>query len=90
MRLVGARHRIKRTPNATGTPRRDGSDRVSDFDGTCRFDDQGKLCINYPTLPASKKEFCTYMVLLGDGRYELTVGGIFEQILEGEQFDELN
>ena len=70
--------------------RPDGIDTVSEFDGTYRFDDQGKLCINYPTLPISKKEFCTYMVLLGDGRYELTVGGIFEQVLEGEQLDELN
>ena len=70
--------------------KRDGSDTVSDFDGTYRFDDQGMLCINYPTLPVSKKEFCTHMVLLGDGRYELTVGGIFEKILEGEQLDELN
>ena len=68
----------------------DGIDTVSEFDGTYRFDDQGKLCINYPTLPISKKEFCTHMVLLGDGRYELTVGGIFEQVLEGEQLDELN
>lgn len=66
----------------------DGSGMVSDFDGTYRFDDQGKLCINYPTI--SKKEFCTYMVLLGDGRYELTVGGVFEQVLEGERLDELN
>ena len=68
----------------------DGSGMVSDFDGTYRFDDQGKLCINYPTLPISRKEFCTYMVLLGDGRYELTVGGIFERVLEGEQLDKLN
>lgn len=68
----------------------DGIDTVSEFDGTYRFDDQGMLCINYPTLPISKKEFCTYMVLLGDGRYELTVGGIFEQVLEGDQLDELN
>ena len=50
----------------------DGIDTVSEFDGTYRFDDQGKLCINYPTI--GKKEFCTYMVLLGEGRYELTVG----------------
>ena len=68
----------------------DGSGMASNFDGTYRFDDQGKLCINYPTLPLSKKEFCTYMVRLGNGRYELTVGGIFEQVLEGEQLDELN
>ena len=30
------------------------------------------------------------MVPLGDGRYELTVGGAFEQVLEGDQLDELN
>ena len=70
--------------------KRDGSGQVADFDGTYRFDDQGMLCINYPTLPISKKESCTHIVLLGDGRYELTVGGVFEQILEGERLDELN
>ncbi len=68
----------------------DGSGTVSDLDGTYRFDDQGKLCINFPTLPLTKKAFCTHMVRLGDGRYELTVGGTFEQVLEGDQLDELN
>ena len=68
----------------------DGAARVADFDGTYRFDDQGRLCISYPTLPISQKEFCTHMVLLGDGRYELTVGGTFDRVLEGEQLDELN
>ena len=70
--------------------RRDGIGEVSDFDGTHRFDDQGRLCINYPTLPASQTEFCTHMVLLGDGSYELTEGGTFEQVLEGDRRDELN
>ena len=68
----------------------DGSGVVSNFEGTYRFDDQGRLCINYPTLPISKKEFCTYMVLLGDGRHELTAGGIFEQVIEGERPDDLD
>ena len=70
--------------------RRDGIGTVSDFDGTHRFDDQGRLCIDYPTLPASQTEFCTHMVLLGDGSYELTEGGTFEQVLEGDRLDELN
>ncbi len=80
------------SPDGTAKLRakRDGIDTVSGFDGTYRFDDRGRLCINYPTLPTSKKEFCTHMVLLGGGRYKLTVGGIFEQVLEGDRLDELN
>lgn len=70
--------------------KRDGVSSVSGFDGTYRFDERGRLCINYPTLPVSKKEFCTYMVRLGDGRYKLTNGGSFEQVLEGERLGELN
>ena len=30
------------------------------------------------------------MDLLGDGRYELTVGGTFERIDEGDPLDKLN
>lgn len=70
--------------------RRDGSARVSDFAGTYRFDDRGRLCIAYPALPTTRKEFCTHMVRLGDGLYKLTVGGVFERVLEGENLDELN
>ena len=70
--------------------RPDGIGPVSDFEGTHRFDDQGRLCINYPTLPVSPTEFCTHMVLLGDGSYELTEGGTFEQVLEGDRLDHLN
>lgn len=59
------------------------------YDGTYYFDDQEKLCTNYPTLPISPKEFCVYVIALDDGRYELTDGGIYEKILDGEQLDEL-
>ena len=31
------------------------------------------------------KEFCEYIVPLSDGRHELTDGGVYERILDGEQ-----
>ena len=60
------------------------------FEGTHYFDNEGKLCTNYPTLPVNPKEFCEYIVPLGDGRHELTSGSVYERILDGEQLDELN
>ena len=57
--------------------------------GEYYFDDQGRFCANYPTLPVSQKEYCEYMTPLGDGRYELTDGGIYERVLDGEQLGAL-
>ena len=57
--------------------------------GTYYFDDQGRACANYPTLPVSQKEYCEHMVPLGDGRYELSDGSIYERVLDGEQLGEL-
>ena len=59
------------------------------FSGTHYFDDEGKLCTNYPTLPVNPKEFCEYVVSLGDGRHALAGGGVYERILDGEQLGEL-
>jgi hypothetical protein len=57
--------------------------------GEYYFNDQGRFCANYPTLPVSQKEYCEYMVPLGDGRYELSDGSIYERVLDGEQLGEL-
>ena len=62
---------------------------VFNYEGTYYFNSEGKLCANYPSIPVSQKEYCERVVPLGDGRYELTDGGIYEQILEGEQLDAL-
>ena len=62
---------------------------VFGYNGTYYFSDQGKFCANYPSLPVSKKEYCEYIVPLGDGRYALTDGSIYERILDGEQLGEL-
>ena len=59
------------------------------YKGTYYFNDQGKLCTNYPTLPINPKEFCEYIVPLSDGRHELTDRGVYERILDGEQLGEL-
>ena len=59
------------------------------YEGTYYFNDQDKFCTNYPTLPINPKEFCEYVSPLDDGRYELTDGGIYEQVLDGEQLDAL-
>ena len=62
---------------------------VFSYIGTYYFNDEGKFCANYPSLPVSQKEYCEYMVPLGDGRYALTDGSIYERILDGEQLSEL-
>ena len=63
---------------------RDG--KIREFDGTHYFSEEGASCVKYPTLPVSPKEFCNYIVPLGDGRYEQSFsGGTVDQILEGEQ-----
>ena len=62
---------------------------VFSYKGTYYFNDDGKFCANYPSIPVSQKEYCEYVVPLGDGRYELTDGAIYEQVLEGEQLDAL-
>ena len=67
----------------------DGFGMSFSYDGTYYFNDQGKFCAHYPTLPVSQKEYCEYMVPLGDGRYELSDGGIYERVLDGEQLGEL-
>ena len=59
------------------------------YKGKYYFNDQGRLCTNYPTLPINPKEFCEYIVPLSDGRHELTDGGVYERILDGEQLGEL-
>ena len=63
--------------------------RLSCFARGSYFNDQGRLCTNYPTLPINPKEFCEYIVPLSDGRHELTDGGVYERILDGEQLGEL-
>lgn len=67
----------------------DGFGMSFSYDGTYYFNHQEMFCTNYPTLPVSPKEFCVHLVPLADGRYELTDGGVYEQILEGEQLSEL-
>ena len=59
------------------------------YDGTYFFNDLGHFCTNYPAIPIGPKEFCKYVTPLGDGRYEQTDGIILEQVLEGEQLDQL-
>lgn len=59
------------------------------YDGTHYFNDQAEFCAHYPTIPVSQKEYCVYVVPLGDGRFELTDGGIYEQVLDGEQLSAL-
>ena len=59
------------------------------YDGTYFFNDLGHFCTNYPGIPIGPKEFCKYVTPLGDGRYEQTDGIILEQVLEGEQLDQL-
>lgn len=59
------------------------------YEGTYFFNDLGHFCTNYPAIPIGPKEFCKYVTPLGDGRYEQTDGIILEQILEGEQLDQL-
>ena len=67
----------------------DGFSMLFSYDGAYYFNDQDKLCTNYPTLPISPKEFCVDVVALGDGRYELSDGGVYERIMDGERLDEL-
>ena len=67
----------------------DGFGFAFNYDGTYYFNDQGRFCLNYPSLPVSQKEYCEYVLPLGDGRYELTDGGIYEQILDGAQLGAL-
>ena len=55
--------------------------------------DQGEFCTEYPELP-DQNVFCHTIFPLGDGRYQQvyadgTRGGIYNQILEGEQLDAL-
>ena len=59
------------------------------YEGTYFFNDLGHFCTNYPAIPIGPKEFCKYVTPLGDGRYEQTDGIILEQVLEGEQLDQL-
>ena len=59
------------------------------YDGTYFFNDLGHFCTNYPAIPIGPKEFCKFVTPLGDGRYEQTDGIILEQVLEGEQLDQL-
>lgn len=59
------------------------------YDGTYFFNDLGHFCTNYPAIPIGPKEFCKYVTPLGDGRYEQTDGIVLEQVLEGEQLDQL-
>ena len=59
------------------------------FEGTYFFDDQEGLCFNYPTLPVSPKEYCEQIVRQGDGGYTLGEEGVVQQILDGNQLDEL-
>ena len=59
------------------------------YDGTYFFNDLGHFCTNYPAIPIGPKEFCKFVMLLGDGRYEQSDGIVIEQILEGEQLDQL-
>jgi len=60
------------------------------FEGTYHFDDQEGVCFNYPTLPVSPKEYCDRLVPQGDGGYALGDGGVVQQILDGDQRDQLN
>ena len=66
----------------------DGFGMTFSYQGTHYFNDREELCTNYPTLPISPKEFCVYIVPSDDGRHELTDGGVYERILEGEQLSE--
>ena len=55
--------------------------------------DQDQFCTFYPELP-DQKEFCHGVTPLGDGTYQQvyadgTKGGIYMQILEGEQLEAL-
>ncbi|MDE0051105.1 MAG: hypothetical protein OXO52_15050 [Rhodospirillales bacterium] len=59
------------------------------YEGTYFFNDLGHFCTNYPAIPIGPKEFCKYVTPLGGGRYEQTDGIILEQVLEGEQLDQL-
>ena len=59
------------------------------YDGTYFFSDSGQFCTNYPEIPFGPKEFCKYVISLGDGRYQQTDGIVYERILEGEQLDQL-
>ena len=59
------------------------------YDGTYFFNDLGQFCTNYPGIPLGPKEFCKYVMPLGDGRYEQSDGIVMQQFLEGEQLDKL-
>ena len=59
------------------------------FDGTHYFNDAGELCSNYPGIPIGDKEHCDHVTSRGDGGYGQAGGGIYEQILDGEQLDAL-
>ena len=59
------------------------------FEGTYHFDDEEGVCFDYPTLPVSPKEYCEPLMPQGDGGYALGEGGIVQQILDGNQLDEL-
>ena len=59
------------------------------FDGTYYFNDMGELCTNYPGIPIGDKEHCDHVASQGDGGYGQTGGGIYEQVLDGEQLDAL-
>ncbi len=56
--------------------------------------DRGEYCTEYPEIESEQKVFCNTLVPLGDGRYQQlyadgTKGGIYNQILQGEQLDAL-
>ena len=50
-------------------------------------------CTSYPDIESEQKVFCHKLVALGEGRYQQlyadgTLGGIYNQILQGEQIDQ--
>lgn len=63
---------------------------VKQFKGKHYFDDKGKFCASYPTLPGPKNVFCSFIIPLGDGRYELSGNlGFVKEVVDGKQLNRL-
>ena len=67
-----------------------GNGTIAEFDGTYYLNEQGAICVNFPTLPIYGKDRCNYIIPLEGGRYQQSYDkGITEQILDGQRLDEL-
>ena len=63
---------------------------VKQFRGKHYFNDQGKFCAKYPTLPSTNKVFCSNIIPAGEGRYILSGNlGFIKEVVDGKQLNRL-